>query len=266
MTSGSSSAKATRSSSFRSRKDFGPGKVVFFGDSFVRMFGLIEHASLRVHAFKGASAKGLGRQQNENRRKITEIVQRAPAERLVFLFGSVDIHLSYYYKKYTLKEGEIDIVEIANNYVDFVASLPVQAHATRTIVGIYPSPLEDDVVALSLASMGSITEDLISTVGASDDSKLDARQERVQRFNQALKKQCQRCSLDYIDAFDDVLDPQKNTVKDIYRDVSDYNIHIVWETTMLMVSSLSYCMPTHHETTEVVRKMALAEGLHCTRL
>lgn len=216
------------------REKLGPGKVIFFGDSFVRMFGLIEHANLKVNAFKGASAKGLGREQNENRENITRIVQRSSAERLIFLFGSVDVHLSYYYKKYTLNEGEIDLEAIANNYVDFVASLPVPRRTTRTIVGIYPSPLVDDVVASSLASMGSITEELIPVVSAADDSKLGARQRRVLRFNEALAKRCQEYSLEYVDAYADVIDTQTNVIQDIYRDVSDYNIHIVWETTLLL--------------------------------
>lgn len=213
----------------------GPGKVVFFGDSFVRMFGLIEHRNLSVRAFKGATAKGLGRIGNANRDSIIRIVRATPSlERLIFLFGSVDVHLSYYYKKYTKEEGEIDLEKIATDYVDFASSLPVQEHVTRTIVGIYPSPLDDQAVASSLAFMGTIAEELIPVVSAANDSKLVSRQERVLRFNQALLKRCQERGLDYMDAYDDLIDTQSNTIKDIYRDVSDYNIHIVWETTMLL--------------------------------
>jgi hypothetical protein len=234
-------------------------KVIFFGDSFVRMFGLVEHRDLSVKAFKGASAKGLGRPDNENREQIVRMVQgsstsnKSENQRLVFLFGSVDVHLSYYYKKYTLGEGEIDLEQIAYDYVDFCASLlpDVVQHnnsnnnhinqdqvttttTTVTIVGIYPSPLADEAVGLSLAAMGTIAEELIPIVAAADDSKLHYRQERVLRYNAALAKRCHEKGLDYIDAYHDVLDVPSNTIKDMYRDVSDYNIHIVWETTLLL--------------------------------
>jgi hypothetical protein len=239
-------------------------QVIFFGDSFVRMFSLIEHKDLTVRAFKGASAKGLGRIDNENRASIVRTVRTmmnnddgvvVEQRRLVFLFGSVDVHLSYYYKKYTMNEGEIDLEQIAIDYVDFCVSLlqrpppvgddhdpsnngrddhdPVST-TTVTIVGIYPSPLDDEAVGLSLAAMGSIAEELIPIVAAADDSKLQQRQDRVLRFNAALAKRCRETGIEYIDAYEDVLDPSSNTIKDMYRDVSDYNIHIVWETTLLL--------------------------------
>jgi hypothetical protein len=223
--------------SFRHRE---LGKVIFFGDSFVRMFGLIEHRNLSVRAFKGATAKGLGRIGNENRDNIVRIVRAATpnVERLIFLFGSVDVHLSYFYKKYTKREGEIDLEKIAMDYVDFVASLPVPNNnvttTTRTIVGIYPSPLDDQAVGSSLALMGSISEELVPVLTAAEDTKLQNRQDRVLRFNHALSRRCQEKGLDYIDVYDDVIDTQSNMIKDIYRDVSDYNIHVVWETTMLL--------------------------------
>jgi hypothetical protein len=135
--------------------------------------------------------------------------------------------------------------QIAYDYVDFCASLlPDVQHinqdqaptttTTVTIVGIYPSPLADEAVGLSLAAMGTIAEELIPIVAAADDSKLHHRQERVLRYNAALAKRCHEKGLDYIDAYHDVLDVQSNTIKDMYRDVSDYNIHIVWETTLLL--------------------------------
>jgi hypothetical protein len=80
----SNNKSSSSSSSFRAAAGPGRGpaqgsstnqKVIFFGDSFVRMFGLIEHRDLSVKAFKGASAKGLGRPENENRQQIVRLVQ-----------------------------------------------------------------------------------------------------------------------------------------------------------------------------------------------
>ena len=214
----------------------GATRAIFFGDSFIRLFGLVKNPSITVKPFKGASAKGLTRAGNDNRLEICHIVKsRADrTDRWVFCFGSVDVNLSYYHKKFHLNEGEIDLEEIAKNYVDFVASLPFGEQSKTTIVGIYPSPLEDEDVAGSLVNYRSIDVLQMDRVLLSEDILLDNRQERIQTFNKALKAQCQKHDLEYSDVFDAMIDGETHQMKDLYRDVSDHNIHVVWETTILL--------------------------------
>ena len=57
--------------------------------------------------FKGATAKGLTRDTNENRQTILSSVARLYEKRArrrvnqaVFVFGNVDVHMSYYYCRY----------------------------------------------------------------------------------------------------------------------------------------------------------------------
>ena len=161
----------------------GGPKAAFFGDSFVRLFGLIDEPTIKVRGFKGGSAKGLGREGNENRNTITSSVERmgSNVERLVFVFGSVDVHLSFYYMKY-VKGEDINLEEIAERYVDFVAGLPSDPSVIKTIVGVYFSPLEDADVGPSLHSYGSLTEEQAALVSESDDAKLKNRQDRVMFF------------------------------------------------------------------------------------
>lgn len=226
-------------------------EVAFFGDSFVRLFGLIEHPNLEVHGMKGASAKGLGREGNENRSTMENyLAKHADVKRLVCSFGSVDVHLSYYYKKYVLQEGELDFKAIAYAYVDFIASLS-RDNLHITIVGIYLSTLDDAVVGASLVSYGSLTEEFVDTVTQSEDAKLAHRQARVLAFNQALKERCEYYQqewgqdaehggriLDYKDLVPQMTKPNTSPdnlqLADAYKDVSDHNIHIVWETTLLL--------------------------------
>ena len=70
----------------------------FFGDSFVRLFGLVRHPDVSVHAFKGATCRGLGKEGNENRVEITRRLAAKPEAKVaIFTFGNVDVHFSYYY-------------------------------------------------------------------------------------------------------------------------------------------------------------------------
>eukprot|EP00977_Amphora_coffeiformis_P005232 scaffold1120_cov142-Amphora_coffeaeformis.AAC.4 len=203
----------------------------FFGDSFVRLFSLVENPSIRIKAFKGASAKGLGRVDNINRAQITRECATARAtDRFIFSFGSVDVHLSYYHKTYVLGE-DMDLEDIAARYVEFVASLDTPAK--KTIVGVYPSPVDDEKVVLSLLNYGSLSEEKADTVAASDDVKLAVRQGRVKTFNRALATHCRTHGIQYDDLLDEMLDDSGLQIREQFRDVSDHNIHIVWETTIL---------------------------------
>lgn len=65
-------------------------EVIFFGDSFIRMFTLVKNRDIRVEAFKGASAKGLTRDGNQNRDKIIGLVQKVRPKRVIFCFGRYD--------------------------------------------------------------------------------------------------------------------------------------------------------------------------------
>ena len=245
-------------------------KAVFFGDSFIKLFKLLNDYTdsvlktrrrIEVHKYKGASAKGLCREDNENRKKIRYEVQNIrrkrshnayhKVERLVFCFGSVDIHMSYYYKKFVMGEEllEEDLKAIATDYVDFVASLetvvgPTASSLPKLIVGIYPSPLRQEDVGVSLRHYWSLEDDIqIQAVDDSDDSSMASRQARVYLFNLALMERCEYHNdnhnpngpLEYWDVVDEVLTKTSDgtlEVKEAYRDVSDLNIHLVHETTL----------------------------------
>jgi len=156
-------------------------QYLFFGDSFVRLFGLVKHREVRLQAFKGASAKGLTRETNENREQIEKVMAVHPAAQMaVFVFGNVDVHLSWFWCKYYkarratrpplvshaltpaslgpdspsrahCAQGEaMDFDGIAKAYVDYVASLPGETR--RLIIGVYPSPVEAEWWNVSLAA------------------------------------------------------------------------------------------------------------------
>jgi len=267
----------------RDHHDLSEVKAIFFGDSFIKLFGLLNEYSdsvlktprtIEVQKYKAASAKGLYREGNENRTKICQTmdyIRRQNSnhktnnlnkmyqhlERLVFCFGSVDVHMSFYFKKFAKHQGltEDDLRDIATNYVDFVAGLETgsstnpqqQQPLTKLIVGIYPSPLCDKDVGASLLAYGSLeTADQVAAVDASDEKTIESRQARVDLFNQTLKERCcfhnEKSAegggngiLEYWDVRDEILTLDgdgRPRVKDAYKDVSDLNIHLIHETTL----------------------------------
>jgi len=60
----------------------------FFGDSFVRLFGLVCHPEVSVKAFKGATCRGLGKDGNENRVDITRRLAAKPETKVVVTLPS----------------------------------------------------------------------------------------------------------------------------------------------------------------------------------
>ena len=100
-------------------------RFYFFGVSFVRLFSLLQSRDFKVHGFKGATAKGLGRESNANRGEIEEILTaNEHLEHAVFVFGNVDVHLTPYFLKYGRGGEEVNLEAIAREYVRFVAGLP----------------------------------------------------------------------------------------------------------------------------------------------
>lgn len=207
-------------------------KIMFFGDSFVRLFGLLKHPEMRVEGFKGASSKGLGRESNENRASILKQIKQHRPERIVLCFGSVDVHLSYYFTKYVKEGPTIDLVEVVKSYVSFVSSLKEFVEPSNIhVIGVYPSPLKPEHVQESLVAYGIITEDVTISV---EDLAVEGRQSRVCEFNTALQEGCRKHGISFESAYDAMLDPSTNLLKPSFKDISSHNIHIVWETTVLL--------------------------------
>lgn len=225
---GSAGGAVAERSTWRRPQPRSDPNIIFFGDSFVRLFGLVENPKMKVKAFKGASAKGLGRAGNENRDEITKQVQRLQPDRIILCFGNVDLHLSFYFTKYTKDGPTIDLQTVAQSYVDFAATLPAK-HVH--IVGVYPSAVQEDYIVASLRAYGAIGEDIEVS---QDDISIVNRQRRVQEFNQHIEQECEKHGIVFDSSFSEMVDSQTDSIKPTFQDVSPYNIHVVWETTILL--------------------------------
>ena len=73
-------------------------KIIVFGDSFARIFSLVKPETITVYPYKGATLKGLTKKNNSNRIRIEKIISNElTAKYAIFVFGQVDLNLSFYY-------------------------------------------------------------------------------------------------------------------------------------------------------------------------
>lgn len=209
-------------------------RVQFYGDSFIRIFTLVKSPHMAVIPFKGGSAKGIGRDGNTNRDLMRVWVHETRPERLVLCFGSVDVHLSYFHVR--SNGGDLDFAAVAGSYLDFVHDELAQVvpPGMITVVGVYPSPLDDAHVREAVCNYGSMDRDRAHLLDEANDVSNDARQGRVRLFNTLLREGCAKHGFHFADVCDEMMDPTTNMMKDSFRDVSSHNIHVVWETTVLL--------------------------------
>ena len=70
---------------------------LYFGDSFIGIFKLIDDPNNHIHKYKGATMKGLLKEDNENRINIIKTINSYKnINCCIFSFGQVDLHFSYY--------------------------------------------------------------------------------------------------------------------------------------------------------------------------
>ena len=153
--------------------------TIVFGDSFVGPFSLIEDNNLSIFKFKGATMKGLGKQDNPNRHKIVEIVNNINRNVkrnvyhnacLIFNFGQVDLHFSYYYRKY-VQDKNFMMDSIAKKYIEFISNLNCN-NCNKIVLAIYPSPINDENIFKVLLAYGILSKNQISNISEEEKKRV----------------------------------------------------------------------------------------------
>ena len=200
----------------------------------------MQHPQVGIKGVQGRQREGLTKETNENRKDIAEtLASRPDTQCAIFVFGNVGVHMSYYFLRHGRHPPEsIDFNKIAKEYIAFIAGLPGE-ELKRIVIGCYPSSLiEPESVPQSLEAYGVLTEEQAKTIELSDCT-LEKRQGRARAFNAALRAACEGLQwpesemVEYIDIFDDLVDPDTLQLRPDYLDISTCNIHVVWETTIL---------------------------------
>ena len=141
-----------------------------FGDSFIGPFKLIDNNNLHIYKFKGATMKGITKQDNENRIKILDIINKNKNIKcMIFNFGQVDLYFSYYYDKY-IKNKKFMMKSIIKKYVEFISSIKCY-NCNKIILPVYPSTIKDKYVFDSLLNYGILSEDKVNSLDKSEKKK-----------------------------------------------------------------------------------------------
>lgn len=198
-----------------------------FGDSFTFPFTLVDMGALKVHRFSGATASGVSKPENRNRRRIDDVLSKGGAPCALFVFGTVDLHLSYYHNLWE-KGKRTDFAAIARRYLAFVRGLNA---LHKCVVGPFPSTVPDDKVVGQVMAYGSASEAAIARAGAravARATRFSERLRRHQRFRDCLRKECDDAGVAFVDPFP-MLTGADGRLLPRFADPSEYSIHVLFE-------------------------------------
>jgi hypothetical protein len=114
---------------------------LFFGSSVTGMFSLLYCNSIRVNRFPGATAKGLGQGNAKSKSIEHTILQkyaRTRIQALVWMFGSIDVKFSYYFKLCSgeeMPDPDAIMMSCAVKYMTFVRSMHASTNTMTVVIG-----------------------------------------------------------------------------------------------------------------------------------
>jgi hypothetical protein len=231
-----------------------PERILFFGCSDVKLFSLLPCTVRDMHVFPKKCASDLTSIDTPLAFEITKALEASivAVDTIVFHFGGKDVNFRYYYETYSneckkkrLLDGNNTIeslndvwrksvCDVTERYVATIVELCSRKyrHCRLVVVGAYPTPIHDDSLNKSLVAYGVVGPEVIVNIC---DNHLDVRMSRIKMWNTCLKDSCNKHTILYDDVFEKLLAANGDSsaprliLDDEYRDVSDFNIHIVWE-------------------------------------
>ena len=217
-------------------------KYLYFGDSNIGMFKLSKNKEIRVFKYKGATARGLSKIDNANRIDIINNIDRNRPECVVFCFGVVDIFFTVYYKLFESEKFEFDgkkfVKTIVDGYVNFLKELAKKHSNTQFyIIPPHYSPVTVDNVPGCIIHYGIVPEkDVMEKINKLKPYiQRKYRNSLVDLFIKSLKYNLRGMNNFHVINIMPKIS-SNGIIRDKYiisHDVSLYNIHLCWETTIL---------------------------------
>ena len=205
-------------------------KTLFFGSSFVSMFKLLQSDDIKVYKITEKKAKGISKIDDLDGKMIKDLLHenKKNIKCVVFNFGSVDVHFSFFYllvnNNYKINYKDI-YDKIAFAYVNFIHNLNCN---NKIIICPYYSPIKSKNVIPSLLAYGIIDKDKINQKMLKDFVSREVRNKIVDYFNSKIKIYASKYKIRVIDI--NPIISSNGYINKKYIDISDYNIHLVWET------------------------------------
>ena len=220
---------------------------LFFGSSLINTFALAQEERFRINRFKGATAKGIG-QDNNNSRMIWNIVthkySNESPEAIIWMFGSIDCKFSYYYKlctEHNIPDPQKTMIECATKYIHFVSKVHTffKGKGTKTIIiGAEPngSPpcktYEQCVHYCVIPETQDNKQKILESIQTTHPDQLR------QIYNNTLVQLCSENGFEYISIDDKLVNPgvidlNTSIVIPDFTDILDMSVHLNWEANLL---------------------------------
>lgn len=196
-----------------------------FGDSFIGPFTLLKDKSLYIYKYKGASLKGITKDDNKNRKHIEFVLNKYKYNCVLFNFGQVDINFSFFYDEYVQKK-DFDYKTAIEEYVKFIKNLDCQG-CTKAIINVFPIAIKEGDFIKSLKAYKIIESDDIPA-NIIKKYNYEYRWKLYLEYSSYLKQMCIKYGVYFIDMNKDLVWGKK-VKKDFVNPVSFYNIHLNWE-------------------------------------
>ncbi|GAA6064022.1 hypothetical protein JCM10212_004254 [Sporobolomyces blumeae] len=218
-----------------------------YGDSFCSVFTLLKER-VRVHKFKGASARGLNNPASSLQvgQEIVRRIRATQPRHVLLQFGAVDLHLTYLWQLKSRGTAAVRpaefvhlvVAEFCSYFLDEILPL-AQAIGTRVFVaGVMPPVVEDRYLELAASKYLERTASapLAPLASASQPHDLLTRRAMVKLHNQLMSQFCARypslVSFVEINPYlGSASEPER--VSSRFVDAQDpTNIHLIWERTI----------------------------------
>jgi len=216
---------------------------LFFGSSVTGMFSLMFNGSIRINRFPGATAKGLGK-GNANSKTIEHTLlckyAHKPIRSVFWMFGSIDVKFSYFFKLCTAPDEELDpdamMMGCAVKYMDFVRDMHNKVNAKTVVIGCEPNGAPPNKVYEQLLKYEIILDTPQNKNRVQEAVSLRHPDLLRLTFNDTLKHLCRVSGFIYMDIDDAILKPgalrlppSQSIVQEEYADIIDTCVHLNWE-------------------------------------
>lgn len=213
--------------------------ILIVGTSCCLLFSLIDDSNIQIKHFKGASILGLIKSDNENREQIKLLVEKynLSLKKIIFYFGTVDIHFSYFYNliyrnRNLLTDINLNFEIISKKYIDFIDSL--KCNCEKIIIGPSPSTLLNEfeiydrlimyhiINKQDFPTLNSIDESIVLNFSKNNQIKV------FKTLNKYLNKYCQQ-KYKFINLSSICLNKKGVIKKKFIHKYNKLNIHLNWE-------------------------------------
>lgn len=227
-----------------------------FGDSFGKFLTLINTFDVKV--FSGKTMKGFTKKDSPVFQEITNTIKNGNKKNknLIFVFGNVDLHLSFYYDFFMKKENENiislkelnkkwkeDIAYTAEKYIKLIANIKVSSENKKIVLAVFPSTLNTDKVAYALEKYISFNYTNLSEAKKKlflQVITFENRNKRLNYFNKILKKNCEENKIIFNNTVKKLINSDKSVKKELIDYVSNLNIHLLYETLLSIYATIPF--------------------------